>query len=65
MPRRTDRRGEAGEIADHAAAQRHDEVAALDARGDHRVADPLENGKALVPSPGGTITRADADAGGR
>ena len=34
-----DRRGEAGEIADHAAAERDHEVAALDPRGEQRVAD--------------------------
>ena len=34
--------GEAREVADHAAAERDDEIAALDPRGEDRVADPLE-----------------------
>ena len=47
MPRRTQRRGKAGEIADHAAAERDDEIAALDARRDDRLADLLEVAKLL------------------
>ena len=39
--------GEAREIADHAAAQRDDEVATLDAGGDQRLADGLEPAEAL------------------
>ena len=39
----------AGEIADHAAAERDDEIAALDPRGDQRLADGLEPAKALRP----------------
>ena len=41
------RGGEAREIADHAAAQRNDQVAALDTRREHRVADLLEMREAL------------------
>ncbi len=42
-----DRRGEAGEIADDAAAERDNKIAALDAFGDQRLADPFEAVKAL------------------
>ena len=38
-----DRRGKAGEIADHAAAERDHEIVALDARRDQRLADLLED----------------------
>ena len=38
-----DGRGEAGEIADDAAAERDHQIAALDARGDDRLADLLED----------------------
>ena len=41
------RRRETGEIADHAAAERHHHVAALDALGDHGFADALENAEAF------------------
>ncbi len=41
------RSGEAGEIADHAAAQRNCEIATLDTRGDHGLADVLEDAIAL------------------
>ena len=44
-------RGEAGEIADHAAAERNDKIAALDARCDDRLADLLEYAKALRSLP--------------
>ena len=37
-----DRCGKAGEIADHAAAERDDEIVALDLRRDQRFADLLE-----------------------
>ena len=40
-------RREAGEIADDAAAERDHEIAALDARGDDRLADLFEHAKAL------------------
>ncbi len=52
--------GEAGEIADHPAAERHHEVAALDPRRDQRLADAFETGKALGALPG-----ADDDGAGR
>ena len=39
-----DRGGETGEIADDAAAERHDEIAALDARIEDRVANPRQRG---------------------
>ena len=42
-PRRSDRRGEAREIADHAAAERDHHVVALDARIEQPVADLLEH----------------------
>ena len=45
-----DRGGEAGEIADHAAAERHHEVAALDARGDQRLADGFEHAESSSSS---------------
>ena len=57
MPRRTLRRGKSGEIADHAAAERDDEIAALDARGDDRLAHRLERGVAL-----GALARRHDDA---
>ena len=41
-PRRTEDAGKPGEIADHAAAQRNDEIIALDARCNDRLADLLE-----------------------
>ncbi len=44
-----DRRRKAGEIADHAAAQRDHEIVALDLRGDQRLADLFEAGIALGP----------------
>ena len=47
IPRRTHGRGKAGEIADDAAAERDHEIAALDARGDDRLAHVLERGVAL------------------
>ena len=53
------RRAEAREIADHAAAQRDDDVAPLDARADQRVADPRELGVGFGRFP----RRADDDAG--
>ena len=43
-PRRTIAAAKAGEIADDAAAERHDEIAALDPRREDRVADPLQRG---------------------
>ena len=52
-----DRGGEAGEIADHAAAERHDQIVALDLRGDQPLADLLEHGVAL-----GRLAFADDDA---
>ena len=46
------RRGEAGEIADHAAAERDDQIAALDARRDDRLAHASRSvAKLLEPSP--------------
>ena len=50
------RRGKAGEIADHAAAERHHQIVALDPRRHQRVADALELAKLLLLSPAGTIT---------
>jgi len=44
-----DRRREAGEIADHAAAERDDEIVALDLRRDQRLADFFETGVAFRP----------------
>ena len=53
-----DRGGEAGEVADHAAAERDHEIAALDARREQRVADLLEAcAKLFELSPGGTRFR--------
>ena len=46
------RRGESGEIADDAAAERDDEIAALDARGDDGLADLFEDRKAFRPLAG-------------
>ena len=51
-------RGKAGEIADDAAAERDDQIAALDARVDDRLADAVEAGVAL-----GALARGDADGG--
>ena len=51
-----DRGGKAAEIADHAAAQRHDDIAALDLCRQQRVADALEMRKLLLLSPAGTLT---------
>ena len=48
-----DRGGKAGEIADDAAAERHDEIAALDARLEDRVANPLQRGVGFGPRPAG------------
>ena len=47
MPRRTARGGKAGEIADHPAAERDDQIAAFDARRDDRLADLFEDAKAF------------------
>ena len=44
--------GEAGKIADDAAAERDHEIAPLDARGDQRLANLLEHRKALGALPG-------------
>ena len=46
------RRGESGEIADDAAAERDDEIAALDARGDDGLANLFEDRKAFRPFAG-------------
>ncbi len=46
-PAAHDSSGKPGEIADHAPAERHDQVAALDAGGDQRFTDSLEHGEAL------------------
>ena len=42
-----DRRGKAGEVADHAAAERHDEIAALEAQLEQALAQGLEHAEAL------------------
>ena len=52
-----DRGREAGEIADHAAAERDDEIVALDLGRDQRLADLLETGIAL-----GALAFVDDDA---
>ena len=41
-PRRDHGGGEAREIADDAAAERDHQIAALDPRREHRIADPLQ-----------------------
>ena len=41
------RRRETAKVADHAAAERDDKIAAFDARADNRFADLFENGKTL------------------
>ena len=46
-PRAHAGRGKAGEVADHAAAERDHEIAALDARVDDRFADVIEGREAL------------------
>ena len=58
------RRGKAGEIADHAAAERDDEIAALDAGGDDRLADDLEGREALGALARRHHDRGTVDAGG-
>ena len=51
------RGGKAGQIADHAAAERDHQVAAFDARGDDRLADLSRTTRKLFEaSPGGTMT---------
>ena len=51
------RRREAREIADHAAAERDDEIVALDPRRDQRLADVFEYRRSFFePSPAGTMT---------
>ena len=57
------RRHEAGEIADHAAAERNRQIAALDARGDDRLADLLEDAIALRGFAGGNDDAARRHAG--
>ena len=60
------RRGKAREIADHAAAERDHEIAALDPGGDQRIADAARSmRKLLLLSPAGTLIGGDGDAGGR
>ena len=57
------RGGEAGEVADDAAAERDDEIAALDARRDDLPRRPARIRESFsTPSPAGTITRLDAIA---
>ena len=55
-----DRGRKAGEIADHAAAERDDEIVALDLRGDQGLADLFEAGIGL-----GALAFLDHDARGR
>ena len=55
-----DRRGKAGEIADHAAAERDDQIVALDPGRDQRLADLFEAGIGLRP-----LAFRDDDARGR
>ena len=55
-----DRGRKAGEIADHAAAERDDEIVALDLRGDQGLADLFEAGIGL-----GDLAFLDHDARGR
>ena len=42
--------GKTRQIADHAAAERDDQIAALDPGGDQSIADPLEHAEALAGS---------------
>ena len=58
------RRGEAGEIADDAAAERDHDVAPLDARGDQRVADAREFGVGFRRLAGRADDRRRLDPGG-
>ena len=57
-----DRAGEADQIADHAAAQRDDMIAALDAELEQPVGQRLELAQLLVPSPGGSTIASLRDA---
>ena len=57
-------RGKAGEIADHAAAERDDEIAALDARRDQRLADASRTSRSSSSlRPAGTTIARGLDAG--
>ena len=59
-----DRRREAGEVADHAAAERHHEVAALHAGGDHARRRPAPASRRTSwPRPAATHDLGGADAG--
>ena len=60
-----DRRRKAGEIADHAAAERDHQIVALDLGRDQRFADLFEAGIGFEPSPSSTMIREVAIAGRR
>jgi hypothetical protein len=55
--------GESGEIADNAAAERHHEIAALDARPNHVLAHTLKHRIAFGSFPGRDDNAAGLDAG--
>src|SRR6185437_4597500 len=57
-------RGKAGEIADHAAAERDHQIAAVDARVDDRLAHGLEDRITLGAFARRHLDRRTADAGG-
>src|ERR1043166_8302222 len=57
------RRGETGEIADHAATERNDDVIALNLCSNERIADALEIAKALAALAGWHFDGRNVDAG--